>query len=117
MMKLTEDLRAAAAAAPSMFSAQLLKEDVLRLEKLEQLARIERDPERYRRAAMVLGWTQGDFRSFELNPELADFVAAVFAHCAPRPSVDAAEIDVRWSALHRRRMDLLVGCLSRPRLD
>ncbi len=116
-MKLTDALRQAAGTTTSMFSAQLLKEDVARLEKLEQLARVERDPARYRRAAMVLGWTQGDFRTFELNPELEAFVTAVFEHLAPQPTVAEDDIEDRWSALHRRRMDLLVGCLSRPRID
>lgn len=116
-MKLTDTLRQAASSATSMFSAQLLKEDIVRLEKLEQLARVERDPARYRHAAMVLGWTQGDFRTFELNPELEAFVTAVFEHLAPQPAASADVVQDRWSALHRRRMDLLVGCLSRPRID
>lgn len=116
-MKLIDDLRAEAAQTQSMFAAQLLKEDILRLEKLEQLARVERDAARFGKAALLLGWTQGDLRTFELNPELAAFIAAVFARHAASPTADDAQIAAAWAALNKRRMDLLVGCLSRPRLD
>jgi hypothetical protein len=116
-MQLIDDMRAEAAQTQSMFAAQLLKEDILRLEKLEQLARVERDPERFGKAAMLLGWTQGDLRTFELNPELTSFLAAVFDHQSPQPTITDSQIAKAWAALNKRRMDLLVGCLSRPRID
>jgi hypothetical protein len=112
-MKLIDDLRTAMAGEASMFAAQLLKEDIARLERLKGLARTTPDREPFRKAAKVLGWTQGDLRTFELDPELQDFVDAVFD--LERGGSDA-EVAARWSELHRRRMSLLVGCLSRPRL-
>ncbi|HRX36237.1 MAG TPA: hypothetical protein P5337_07555 [Aestuariivirga sp.] len=113
-MKLIEDLRAATAKAASPFAAQLLKEDIGRLERLDQLAATATDPRQFRKEAKVLGWTQGDLRTFELDPELADFVDSVYAL---RRDGNDSEVSARWTALHRRRMSLLVGCLSRPRIE
>jgi hypothetical protein len=115
-MKLTDKLREAAAKPASIFLGQLLKEDIARLERLEQLAETIGEPGQFAKAAMMLGWTQGDLRTFELNPELASFIDAVFRlHRASSP--EDQPIEAAWQAFHRRRMDLLLGCLSRPRLD
>ena len=113
-MKLIEDLRQAAATSASPFAAQLLKEDIGRLERLDQLAAAVSDPGQFRKEAKVLGWTQGDLRTFELDPELTDFVNAVHAL---QTGGGEDEVVARWNALHRRRMSLLVGCLSRPRIE
>lgn len=111
-MKLIDDLREAASREQSLFAAQLLKEDITRLEKLAHLAETVPDAAGYRKTAMTLGWTPGDLRTFELNPELEAFLTAVFTSAK-----DDSEIDRTWCAFNRRRMDLLVGCLSRPRID
>lgn len=112
-MKLTDDLRQLARQAASPFAAQLLKEDIARLEKLEQMAAGAPDRAAFIKSAMMLGWTQGDLRTFELNPELAAFADAVHGHYAGQD----VNVDAAWKAFHQRRMDLLVGCLSRPRLE
>jgi hypothetical protein len=109
-------MRAAQAAATSIFSRQLLKEDIARIEKLEALAGLHADAVPFRTAAMVLQWTPSDLRTFELNPELGAFIDSVYAHVR-NGSVDAQGVDNAWTALHKRRIDLLVGCLSRPRID
>ncbi len=117
-MKLIDDMRAAAARETSMFAAQLLKEDIRRLEQVDQLAKSSSDFAIFRKQAMALGWTSGDLRTFELNPELGAFLEIVF-EIAIRPGGDEPNPDLNaaWDALHKRRMDVLVGCLSRPRLD
>jgi len=111
-MKLVDDLRRAAAAEQSLFAAQLLKEDIARLEKLAELAGTSSDDGDTRKQAMTLGWTPGDLRTFELNPELAAFLDAVLA----KPQDDNV-VEAAWKAFNKRRIDLLVGCLSRPRID
>lgn len=113
-MQLIEDLKTAAAVASSPFAAQLLKEDIGRLERLEALAAQHADFGSFRKLAMVQGWTQGDFRTFELDPELTAFLQAFFAALQ---SGGNASLDAAWQAFHRRRMALLVGCLSRPRIE
>jgi hypothetical protein len=74
----------------------------------------EPDSAAFRKKAMMLGWTQGDLRTFELNPELELFLDAVYGAV---PGTGDGQIAEAWAKLHRRRMDLLVGCLSRPRID
>jgi len=110
-MKLLEDLRTQAAATTSIFQRQLFKEDIERLEKLEVLVAEISDETGFKKSAMTLGWTPSDLRTFELNPELANFVAAVWQGQGEN------SINDTWAALHRRRMDVLLGCLSRPRLE
>jgi hypothetical protein len=116
-MKLIDDMRALAAGETSMFAAQLLKEDIARLERLEQLAMSEPDAARYRNKAMLLSWTPGDLRTFELDPELGAFLTVVHDAVAANSTARDAEIVAAWRAFNKRRMDLLVGCLSRPRID
>jgi hypothetical protein len=108
-MKLLADMKSADLTALSPFSRQLVLEDITRLERLSQLERA--DFAHFRSAAVKLGWTQADARTAELDPELTAFLEAVFT------ASDDHTILRRWSALHKRRMDLLVGCLSRPRID
>ena len=110
-MKLIEDLRIQAAATTSIFQRQLIKEDIQRLEKLEVLVAEISDEAGFKKSAMTLGWTPNDLRTFELNPELATFVATVWQ------GQGESEINGAWAALHKRRMDVLLGCLSRPRLE
>jgi hypothetical protein len=113
-MKLTDDLRHAAANETSLFARQLLKEDVRRLEQLETLAAGTSEFAEMRKHAMLLGWTPGDLRTFELDPELTAFIEAF--HAAAKGG-DETGLPGRWEAFHRRRVSLLVGCLSRPRID
>ncbi len=117
-MKLIDDMRAAAGRETSMFAAQLLKEDIKRLEQVEQLAQSGADFANFRKQAMLLGWTSGDLRTFELNPELGAFLKIAFeATAQPDNGQLRHSLNNAWDALHKRRMDVLVGCLSRPRLD
>lgn len=113
-MELLEAMRRSASAEMSPFQAQLLKEDIARLDRVQQLAEQEVDLAAFSKKALVLGWTQGDLRTFELQPELGAFLEIVFA---AKESGDQAGVADAWKHLHKRRMDLLVGCLSRPRLD
>jgi hypothetical protein len=118
-MQLLDDMRAALQDEKSMFAAQLLKEDISRLERMLALAKAHSDPSAFAKQAMVLGWTANDMRTFELNPELAAFLDLAYRHVHPGSGgeVNNLAIDRAWAALHKRRIDLLVGCLSRPRLD
>ena len=111
-MKLIEDLESLVAKEPSMFRAQLLREDVARLRKLQALATAAPDATAFRKAGARIGWTQGDARTHELGEPLERLLAAVYAlekDAGPEaPTVEA------WEALHRSRMEKLVGCLSTP---
>ena len=106
-MRLIEDLTGWLAKEPSLFRAQLLREDIARLRKLQALAKTAPDAEAFRQAGMRIGWTQGDARTHELREPLVRLLDAVYAS-------QEEEILPAWKALHRARMERLVGCLSTP---
>lgn len=106
-MRLIEELEQALRREESMFRAQLLREDIARLTKLRELARSTTDADAFCKAGMRLGWTQGDARTQELREPLTAFLRAVRAG-------DDALIARTWDALHRARLERLLGCLSTP---
>jgi hypothetical protein len=106
-MQLLDKLSRLLAEETSLFRAQLLREDIARLEKLEALARQAGDAAAFRKAGARLGWTQGDARTHELREPLERLLDAVYA-------AREEEIVQAWEALHRARMERLVGCLSTP---
>lgn len=106
-MQLLDKLSVLMSEETSMFRAQLLREDIARLKKLEALAQSAPDAEAFRKAGMRIGWTQGDARTHELREPLVRLLDAVYASRED-------EIAAAWEALHRARMEKLVGCLSTP---
>lgn len=106
-MKLIGDLELLIGQEDSLFRAQLLREDVARLRKLEALASSASDLEAFRKAGMRVGWTQGDARTHELREPLLALLDAVYRK-------EEALIAQSWQVLHRARMEKLVGCLSTP---
>ena len=106
-MRLITQLERLAAEEKSLFRAQLLREDVARLRKLQALAESAPDLEAFKKAGMRIGWTQGDARTHELAEPLARLLEAVYAS-------REEELFPAWEALHRARMERLVGCLSTP---
>lgn len=106
-MRLIEELERRAAREESMFQAQLLREDVARLRKLQQLLQTAKDEDEFKKAGMRVGWTPGDARTGELREPLVALLAAVYRG-------DEARIAESWHALHRTRMERLLGCLSTP---
>lgn len=110
-----DTLRERLAHESSLFHAQLLREDIARLARLESLAASAASFDAFRDAARRLGWTQGDARTHELAEPLDALLDAVYA--SSRGSADAAQearIEAAWRALYRLRMERLVGCLSPP---
>lgn len=106
-MQLIEELERRAAREESMFQAQLLREDVARLRKLQELLQKTRDEDEFKKAGMLVGWTQGDARTAELREPLLALLEAVYKG-------DEARLGECWLRLHRMRMERLLGCLSTP---
>jgi hypothetical protein len=112
---LLEDLERLAAAEESLFRAQLLREDLARLRKLQQLARTATDLEPFIKSGMRVGWTQADSRTAELREPLEALLHAVYVfERGRRDAEQQARIVDCWNALHRMRMERLLGCLSTP---
>ena len=113
-MHLIDELEGLIAAEPGLFRAQLMREDIARLGKLEVLARTIAGPEAYRGAGRKLGWTTHDARTSELGATLEELLDAVRdATVNPSGVADARAIEA-WRALAQLRMERLVGCLSTP---
>ncbi|MGA8032886.1 MAG: hypothetical protein WCB48_10865 [Casimicrobiaceae bacterium] len=126
-MQLIDELKQRLEGEPSLFRAQLLREDIARLNRLCELACATGEFDAFRKAAMRIGWTQGDSRTQELAEPLGAFLEAVFAYYreggaataersggAARDPAQEARIVAAWNELHRVRMERLVGCLSNP---
>lgn len=112
-MRLIDELTERVAVEPSPFRAQLFREDIARLAKLDQLARSTPDLETYRRAGRRLGWTAQDTRTGELGEALDRLLDAVHGARSGNADDDARIRDA-WFELTRVRMEQLVGCLSTP---
>jgi hypothetical protein len=114
-MRLIDDPERAVAKEESLFRAQLLREDLARLRKLEALAQTLGKDE-FAQQGMRIGWTQGDARTGELQEPLAALLDAVYRLIKEREKRDELEERVSecWHALHRVRMERLLGCLSTP---
>ena len=114
-MRLIDTLSRRAGTEESPFRAQLLREDVARLRKLQELAKTHADLTAFKAAGMRIGWTQGDLRTHELRGPLEDLLELVFRHETgdEGASLDAA-LEGCWLEFHRLRMQRLLGCLSTP---
>lgn len=106
-MRLVAELERAIETEQSLFRAQLLREDIARLRKLEELRRTLPDFEAFEKAGMRLGWTQGDARTQELREPLQQLLREIY-------DGSEARITPAWNELHRARMERLLGCLSTP---
>ena len=106
-MHLVAQLERAVETEQSPFRVQLLKEDIARLRKLEELRRASPGFEAFEKAGMRLGWTQGDARTQELREPLQQFLREIY-------DGNEARITPAWNELHRVRMERLLGCLSTP---
>lgn len=114
-MRLLETLQRLAAEEQSPFRAQLLREDIARLNQLRELARSAPDVALFKQRGMRIGWTQGDLRTHELRAPLESLLEAIYAR--ETGVADAARedrVDAAWRELHRTRMERLLGCLSTP---
>ncbi len=114
-MRLIDELERRAAKEESLFRAQLLREDIARVKKLQELARAAADAAAYEKASKRIGWTQGDLRTHELGAPLKALLEAVYAYeTGSNGSEQENRIVAAWFELHRTRMERLVGCLSTP---
>ena len=111
-MQLIDELEQRAKVEGSLFRAQLLREDIARLRKLEELVRTTPEADACRRAAQRLGWTALDARTHELAVPLDRLVETVGqSQSAAAGSYDGEIRDV-WLELTRVRIESMVGCLS-----
>jgi hypothetical protein len=88
-------------------------EDIVRLERLAELARTCADDSSYLAAASKLGWTADERRTGELQPTLRPFLLAYRASLVGGEHRAFDELAALWSAFDAHRIERLVGCLAR----
>lgn len=93
-----------------MFQAQLVREDITRLQKLEALAAESDTLEDFLKAGLYIGWTKGDFRTHELKEPLTVLLEEIYAG-EREPDHDPSKLAALWQAFEAVRMEKLVGCL------
>ncbi len=111
-MHLLTELEQRVESEESLFRAQLLREDIARLRRLESLAREHADLESFAKAGLYIGWTQGDFRTHELKEPIEALLAALYAYeTGGRGDEQDRALRAAWEAFDRQRMEKLLGCL------
>ena len=95
----------------SPFRAQLIREDLDRLTKLQSLAAEHENPKDFIDAGLYIGWTRDDMRTHELKDELRSLLEAIFCQQQQDPS-EANEDDVikAWITFSKRRMETVIHC-------
>ena len=83
-MQLIAHLEHLVGSEESLFRAQLLREDIARLRKLQELARKAPDAEAFKKSGMRIGWTQGDARTHELREPLGRLPRQLLQLLQPR---------------------------------
>lgn len=114
-MNLLENLESAIDQEESFFRAQLMREDVARLRRLQELASASETVEEFVKEGLYVGWTPNDLRTHEFKEELEVFLQAVYRRC--RDDGVAGDTDKQiaqaWRVFDAKRMERLVGCLAR----
>ena len=95
-----------------MFRAQLMREDIARLEKLQSLAKGSSDIAEFRKNGTYIGWTQNDMMTHQLSEPLAKLLDSVyeFQTYGPDTQRDKAVRDA-WIELCVVRNKVLFKCL------
>lgn len=110
LARLQADLRS----EESYFRAQLLREDVARLQRLQELAAAAPNIDAFKKEGLMIGWTPGDTRSWELEATLDPLLEAFYATATRAAGADAdGRLLAAWRAFDAHRMERLVGCLAR----
>ena len=110
-MRLIEEMEDRLQSEDSMFRAQLLREDIDRLRRLESLARDHEAVEAFAGEGLAIGWTRGNLRTQEVEEPLRALFAAVHAYeRGGRTEGQHRAVRCAWDAFDRLRLAKLVGC-------
>ncbi len=111
-MRLLDNLKDRLAVEDSMFRAQLLREDIARLERLEELAGTCADRSAFVHAGQYIGWTQNDMMTHRIKEPLERLLSAVYASVVKADGEGhEEELDAAWRELEQARLQRLVKCL------
>jgi hypothetical protein len=111
-LQILDELRSRLEHEQSVFRAQLMREDIARLEKLAALADESEDIAEFRKSGTYIGWTQNDRMTHLIAEPLGDLVDAVYAYCTEGAG-EALDHSVReaWLEFCKMRNEKLIKCL------
>ncbi len=110
-MRVIDEMEQRLQSEDSMFRAQLLREDIDRLRKIESLARRHETLEAFASEGLAIGWTRGNLRTPEVEEPLRALLAAVHAYERGGRTDDRhQEVRRAWDAFDRLRLEKLVRC-------
>lgn len=111
-MQLLNDLKARLGSEDSMFRAQLIREDITRLERLVALASESSDFATFQRAGLYIGWTQNDLMTHRIQEPLERMLSALYAHVSGAGThASESALRVAWQELEAARLERLIKCL------
>ena len=108
-MQIRKELQAQLEREDSMFRAQLMREDVARLDKLLALADDSQDLAAFKKAGTYIGWTQNDMMTHVMAEPLSDLLEAIYAW--RKDEGDETAINAAWLNFCRERNEKLIKCL------
>lgn len=108
-MQICEELQSRLQSEESMFRAQLMREDIARLDKLVALADDSQDLAAFKKAGTYIGWTQNDMMTHILSESLGGLLDAIYAW--RKNDGDEAAINAAWIGFCAERNEKLIKCL------
>ena len=111
-MQILQQLKQQVESEESPFRAQLMREDIRRLETLVELAAQHADIEKFLKAGAMIGWTQGDLLTHQIKEPLDGFLRVLHgSERNGRPEGMECDVTAAWHAFSAARMERLVRCL------
>jgi hypothetical protein len=111
-LQILDELRFHLEHEQSIFRAQLMREDIARLEKLAALADQSEDIAAFKKSGTYIGWTQNDMMTHQVAEPLGDLLEAIFAYYTEGAG-EALDQSVRtaWFEFCKMRNEKLIKCL------
>lgn len=111
-MQLIEWFENATSSEESPFRQQLLREDIARLRRVKILAGEACNEIEFVKTASMVGWTNIDLRTHELEPVLRPLLMAFYRE-EQHGGGSADEVKRAWRAIDAVRLERFAGCLAR----
>ena len=111
-MRILDNLKEKLEVEDSMFRAQLMREDIARLQRLVELAKDSSDCAAFQRAGLYIGWTQNDALTHRIKEPLERLLSVFYARAAePHSEAHEEALDQAWQELEQARLQRLIKCL------
>lgn len=111
-MELISFLEASSKNGASYFQQFLAKEDLVRINRLLEIAKAAENLANFLKDGIFIGWTKDDLRTHELKPALEPLLSKIFEYeKGAKSEVSDAQILQLWHEFHALRLKTLLHCL------